>query len=283
MTERVKGSCLMKNIPFSVAMCVYGGDQPAFFQTAVNSILNQQLPPDEVVLVVDGPVPAELDAIISRYESMPVFHVIRLKENRGHGDARRMSLAHCKNDLVALMDADDIALPDRFAKQAAYFAQHPEVTVLGGQILEFINHTENVAGKRTVPQDDGEIKVYMKKRCPFNQMTVMFRKDAVEAAGGYIDWYCEEDYYLWLRLALAGAVFANLPDVLVQVRVGEDMYRRRGGRRYFASEAKLQKYMLKEKIISLPLYVSNVTKRFVVQVLLPNRLRGWVFRRFARE
>lgn len=273
----------MNDIAFSVAMCVYGGDTPSHFQTAVNSILNQELMPDEIVLVVDGPVPAELDAIIAQLEAMPVFHVIRLKENKGHGDARRLSLAHCKNDLVALMDADDIALPDRFVKQTAYFVKHPEVAILGGQILEFIHTTENVVGKRTVPTEDEKIKAYMKKRCPFNQMTVMFRKNAVEAAGGYIDWYCEEDYYLWLRMAMDKNVFANLPDVLVQVRVGEDMYRRRGGRRYFSSEAKLQKFMLKNKIISLPLFLTNVTKRFVVQVLLPNRLRGWVFQRFARE
>ena len=122
----------------------------------------------------------------------------------------------------------------------------------------------------------------MKKRCPFSQMSVMLKKSDVQAVGGYIDWYCEEDYYLWVRMAQAGMKFANIEDLLVNVRVGLDMYNRRGGLRYFKSEAKLQKYMLKNKIIGLPTYLVNVTKRLIVQVLLPNRVRGWVYRAFAR-
>ena len=105
----------------------------------------------------------------------------------------------------------------------------------------------------------------------------------MEAAGGYVDWYCDEDYYLWLRMALADMRFANVSDDLVNVRVGKEMYRRRGGMKYFKSEAKLQKWMLQRKIIGFGTYLINVTKRLIVQVLLPNRLRGWVFRKFARK
>ena len=116
-----------------------------------------------------------------------------------------------------------------------------------------------------------------------NQMTVMFKKKSIEAVGGYVDWYCEEDYYLWVRMAEAGMRFANISETLVNVRVGKEMYNRRGGWKYFKSEAKLQKYMLNKKIIGFGTYFSNVTKRFVVQVLMPNRLRGWVFKKFARK
>ena len=114
-------------------------------------------------------------------------------------------------------------------------------------------------------------------------VTVMFKKSSVDAVGGFIDWYCDEDYYLWIRMALAGMRFANVADTLVSVRVGEDMYKRRGGWKYFKSEAKLQKFMRKNKVISFSTYTVNVTKRLIVQVLLPNRLRGWVFKKFARE
>ena len=134
-----------------------------------------------------------------------------------------------------------------------------------------------------VPLTDGEIKAYLKKRCPFNQVTVMLRKQAVNGAGGYLDWYCDEDYYLWLRLFLAGGSFANVPETLVMVRVSEEMYARRGGWKYFQSEARLQKYMYRQRIITFPQYCVNVMKRFIVQLLLPNKLRGWVFRRLARE
>ena len=98
----------------------------------------------------------------------------------------------------------------------------------------------------------------MKSRCPMNQMTVMFKKEAVEQAGGYIDWYCEEDYYLWLRMAQCGFKFENFDEVLVCVRAGDEMYRRRGGCKYFISEAKLQVYIFKKKIISVWRLIYNV-------------------------
>lgn len=272
----------MITIPFSVAMCVYGGDNPRWFDIAVKSVINQTVKPDEIVLVVDGPVPEQLDIIIKKYEASPLFKIIRLKENEGHGNARRCSLSNVSNDIVALMDADDICLPDRFENQIEYFKNN-DVDIVGGDIAEFIGNEDNIVAYRTLPTSDEEIKQDMKKRCAFNQVTVMFKKEAYEKAGCFIDWYCEEDYYLWLRMMQTGARFANTGTVLVNVRVGEEMYRRRGGLKYFKSEAKLQSYMLKKKIISLPTYIINVAKRLVAQVLLPNRLRGWVFKKFARR
>lgn len=267
--------------PFSVSICVYGGDDPAWFAAAVNSVVNQTVAPDEIVIVVDGPVPSALDAVIGGYESDPLFKVIRLAENRGLGNARRVGLQHCTHEIVALMDSDDLSRPDRFEKQLA--ALEDGVAIVGGQITEFIDTPANVVGKRIVPTTDGEIKEYMKKRCPMNHVSVMFRKSAVERAGGYIDWHYDEDYYLWIRMHLAGMTFANVSDVLVDVRVGADMYRRRGGWRYFKSEAKLQGYMLQHRVIGLVRYLINVNQRLILQVLMPNRLRGWIFKRFARS
>lgn len=273
----------MEHQKFSVSMCVYGGDDPVWFKTAVDSILDQTARPDQVALVVDGPVPEELDKVIKEYEADPIFTVVRLAQNQGHGNARRASLAACTNELVALMDADDISVPDRFARQLALFEAQPELDIVGGIIHEFIDDVSNVVGVREVPCKDADIKACMKTRCPMNQMTVMFRKSSVEKAGGYVDWFCNEDYYLWLRMYLAGMNFANLPETLVNVRVGREMYQRRGGWRYFKSEAKLQKYMLSNRVIGFGTYAVNVAKRLVVQVLLPNRLRGWVFQKFARK
>lgn len=114
-------------------------------------------------------------------------------------------------------------------------------------------------------------------------MTVVMRKDQYLKADGYLDWHFNEDYYLWIRMAEAGCSFANLPDVLVNVRVGEEMYARRGGWKYFRSEEGLQRYMFRKGMISLPRYIYNTTGRFVVQVALPNKIRGWVFRKFFRQ
>ena len=272
-----------KDKKFSVAMCVYGGDNAEHFQTAVESVLNQTIVPNEIVLVVDGPVPEVLDNVIHKYEELDFFRVIRFAENQGHGNARRAGLLVCANELVALMDADDICMPSRFEKQLEKFLLDNALDIVGGNISEFVGSPENVIAKREVPANDTDIKEYMRERCPMNQMTVMFKKSSVQSVGGYLDWYCDEDYYLWIRMAMANKKFANIPEVLVNVRVGEEMYQRRGGLKYFKSEAKLQKYMLDKQMIGIPAYVLNVLKRLIVQVLLPNKIRGWVFQKFARS
>ncbi len=268
---------------FSVSMCVYGKDNPEWFEVAVESVLNQSVKPSEVVLVVDGPVPREIDAVIDKYESNCIFKIIRFHENQGHGNARREGLKACTNDIVAIMDADDISVYDRFEKQLLVFQSHPELDIVGGNITEFIGEGTNIVGRRVVPCHDTEIKNYLKKRCPMNLVTVMFRKASINKAGGFIDWYCEEDYYLWIRMALMDMNFANVPENLVNVRVGDDMYNRRGGRKYFKSEVKLQKYMLNHHVIGLGTYFMNVLKRLIVQMILPNKIRGWVFKKFARK
>ena len=222
------------NKQFSVSMCVYGGDNAKHFDVALNSVVNQTLPPTEIVLTVDGPVPDEIEQVISKYaaalaDSNTAFKTIRLEKNMGHGEARRVCFENCSFEYIALMDADDISVPQRFEKQISVFEKNPELTIVGGYITEFVSNSENPtdisreAGSRIVPEHDVEIKQYMQKRCPMNQVTVMFRKDDVASVGGYIDWYCEEDYYLWIRLALAGKQFANILENLVNVRVGEEI------------------------------------------------------------
>ena len=128
----------MNDQKFSVSMCVYGRDNPEWFNDAVESVLNQSARPSEVVLVVDGPVPKELDFIIKKYEENELFHIIRFAENQGHGNARRAGLAACSNELVAIMDADDISHSTRFERQLTEFSLHSDVDVVGGNITEFM-------------------------------------------------------------------------------------------------------------------------------------------------
>lgn len=269
---------------FSVCMSVYKNDKPADFLVAVRSIYNQTAAPNDIVLVVDGPVGEEQKKAITTLQGeIAVLNVIWLPTNQGHAIARQTALMAAKNELVAVMDADDISVPTRFEKQLEIFKRQPDVTVVGGLINEFIGEPTNVVGTRIVPKQDDAIKGYLKSRCPMNLVTVMMRKSHLQAVGGYIDWYCEEDYYLWIRLALAGYKFYNIQENLVDVRVGEEMYQRRGGWRYFKSEASLQHYMWKHRVIGLGRYLYNVAIRFAVQVAMPNSVRGWVFRTFARK
>ena len=279
---------------FSVLMLVYAGDRPDQFDAALRSITAQTLPPAEIVLVVDGPVPEGTDAVIRKYReelasSGTEFRIIRSEKNLGCGGAKRLGFGQCAYPLIAMMDADDLSVPDRFEKQMQFFRVHPDTAAAGGMITEFVSAEDPTdisrkAGIRTVPETEAEIKDYLKKRCPMNHVSVMVKKDEIEAVGGYMEgYYQNEDMYLWIRLAAAGGKFGNLPDNLVNVRVGEEMYQRRGGMKYFRSEAGLQKLMLQKKMISLPRYLVNVSERLVLQVLMPNRVRGWVFRKLARE
>ena len=272
----------MSNLKFSVCMAVYYKDNPLYFKKALDSVVNQTLLPNQIVLVVDGPIGVKLNEVISNFKVEKIkFDVIRLKINCGHAIARQVSIENAEYDLVAIMDSDDVAVYDRFEKQIKYIRDY-EVDVVGGQIMEFIGDEKNIVGFRKVPLEDYNVKMYLRKRCPFNQMTVMFNKPKVLSVGGYQDWFCNEDYYLWIRMFLAGCKFANLSDVLVNVRVGKDMYRRRGGLKYFKSEAKLQKYMLDNAVIGYGYYFYNVFVRFIVQVMMPNAIRGFIFQKLFR-
>lgn len=275
----------MGETKFSVAISVYKKDNPSFFDQALFSIIElQTVKPDEIVLVVDGPVGDGLNLVIDKYVSKyDPFKVIRLKENAGLGNALKLAVENTSYGIVARMDSDDISLPTRFQEQLTFFENHSRVDIVGGDITEFVDHEENIVAYRKVPKTDSEIKKYMKFRCPFNHVSVMFRKSAVMAAGSYQDLFWNEDYYLWIRMAENNAIMANTGTVLVNVRTGNDMYQRRGGRKYFESEKYLQRYMFRRKMIDRHTYLFNVIKRWIVQIALPNSLRGWVFRTFARQ
>lgn len=271
---------------FSVITSMYKNDNPEFVRVALDSMLiNQTVRPTEIVLVRDGLVPEVLDKLLNEYEARypEVFNIIRLNQNGGLGKALKLGVESAKYDIVARMDSDDICLPNRFELQLQYMETHPECDIIGGQMTEFIGEPSNIVGKRIVPESNEDIYNYMKGRCALNHVTVMFRKNSILKAGNYQDWFWNEDYYLWVRMMMNKCVLANLSDVLVNVRSGENQYARRGGMKYFKSEEGIQHLMLKNKLINQWEYSVNVAKRLIVQLLLPNWLRGWVFRTFARK
>lgn len=269
---------------FSVCMSVYKNDSPLFLEQAIDSVIKQSVPPNEVVLVVDGPIPDVLQQkVLDKQKEYPIIHPIFLPENKGLGNALKVAVENAQYDLIARMDSDDLSLPDRFEKQLSFMEANPDIDIVGGQMTEFIDSPDNIVGQRTVPLSHNDIYEYMKSRCGLNHVTVMFKKSSVISVGNYQDWFWNEDYYLWIRMMLNGCKFANLPDVLVNVRSGLDQYARRGGKKYFKSEAGIQRLMLDNKIISWPRYAYNVFGRWCIQVAMPNWLRGFVFRTLFRK
>lgn len=271
---------------FSICASVYKNDKPAHVRIALDSLLvHQSVKPAEIVLIQDGPVSDGVSSLLSEYETKypEVMHVIRLEKNGGLGNALKLSVENAKYDIIARMDSDDICLPNRFEKQLTYLKSHPECDIVGGQITEFIDLPDNIVGRREVPLSNEKIYDYMKSRCALNHMTVMFRKEAVLKVGNYQDWFWNEDYYLWVRMMMKGCKFANIPDVVVNVRSGADQYARRGGKKYFDSEIGIKKLMLENGLISHSEFIMNFILRFIIQLLLPNIIRGWVYRTFARR
>ena len=216
---------------YSVLMSVYYKENPEYLKIAIESMLNQTVKPDEFIIVEDGPLTEELNNVIDEYckAFKDLFTIIKLKENKGLGPALAEGVKASRNELIARMDSDDISLPTRCEKQLKIFEKNNELAVVGTNMTEFIDDEENIISKRIVPQYHNEIVKYMKKRCPLNHVTVMFKKSIILGVGNYIEWHYNEDYYLWLRLYLQNAIFHNIQEDLVNVRVGIEMYKRRGG------------------------------------------------------
>ena len=274
------------NQQFSIITSIYKNDKPEFVRIALDSMLvNQSVKPSEIVLVQDGPVSEGLSSHLFEYEmNYPtIMSVIRLKQNEGLGNALMLGVEAAKNEIVARMDSDDICIPNRFEIQLAYLKAHPEVDIIGGQMTEFVDTPDNIVGRRKVPLSNDEIYDYMKSRCALNHVTVMFRRSVVLKIGNYQDWFWNEDYYLWVRMMMARCKFANVTEVLVNVRSGANQYARRGGRKYYESEKGIKKLMLDNGLINRTEYFINVAQRYIIQILMPNRVRGWVYRTLARQ
>lgn len=268
---------------YSVLMSVYHKEKPEYLEQAIASIQAQTLPTDDFVLVCDGPLNDALDAVIAKkqQEMGKILNVVRLVKNGGLGNALNEGIKHCKNELVARMDSDDIAYQDRCEKQIAVFYTHPEVSICSGIVEEFTSTPDVVDAKRVPPEAHEEIVEFAKKRNPFNHPCVMYKRSAVEAVGSYQDFYLLEDYYLWLRMLMAGYQGYNIQEPLLHMRAGSDMYLRRAGWRYAKTQTRLFKFMKSQGFIGERQYIKSCIIRSG-SALAPNWLRKLMFEKVLR-
>ena len=247
---------------FSLLMSVWGGDDPGFLDAAFRSAVHDQTRrPDDVVLVQDGPVPPALAKVIGELmESSPVpTTLLALDANVGLGVALDQGMSACAHDIVARMDADDIALPHRFAVQVPLVEQG--IDLLGSSLLEFGDDPTDVVGRRVPPIDPETIVRYARFHQPFNHPTVVYRRSAVEAAGGYRHLALMEDYLLFAKMIGEGARVGNVAEPLVLYRVGAGAYARRGGVRLLKSEWRLQRRLLGMGFTNRVQFVRNMVVR----------------------
>ena len=264
---------------FSLLMSVYAGDRADYLEAAFRSVVHDQTrPPDDVVLVQDGPVPHPLDEMITGliHESPVRTSLIALDANVGLGLALDHGMAACAHDIVARMDADDIALPHRFAVQVPLVEDG--IDLLGSALLEFGTDPDDIVGRRVPPTDPDEIVRYARFHQPFNHPTVVYRRSVVQAAGGYRHLSLMEDYLLFARMIDDGATVGNVEEPLVLYRVGAGAYGRRGGVALLKSELALQRRLRVMGFTSRAQFIRNVIVRGGYR-LVPERLRTAAYRR----
>lgn len=269
---------------YSVLMSVYYKEHPDYLRQSMQSIYDQTVPTDNFVLVCDGSLTPELDAVITEMQKKfgSRLYVHRLARNGGLGNALNEGIKHCKNELVARMDSDDIAYPNRCEKQIAVFNTHSEVSICSGIVEEFTTDPNTVDTKRVPPETNAEIVEFAKKRNPFNHPCVMYKKSAVEAVGSYQDFYLLEDYYLWLRMLMEGYQGYNIQEPLLHMRAGSDMYLRRAGWKYAKAQARLFKFMKQQGFIGEGQYIKSCVIRSGSS-LAPNWLRKFMFEKVLRK
>ena len=268
---------------YSVLMSVYWKEDPDYLYQAMMSIYNQTISTNDFVLVCDGSLNEELNKVIADMQQKfgSVLNVVRLQQNSGLGNALNVGIKHCKNELIARMDSDDISCANRCERQLKIFSDCPEIAICSGIVEEFSKSTDIIDARRIPPESSDEIIEYAKKRNPFNHPCVMYKKQAVEMAGGYQDFYLLEDYYLWLRMLMQGIKGYNLQESLLYMRAGDRLYLRRSGWKYVKSQKKLFEYMLERDFISYSQYVKSIVIRSG-SALAPNWLRKNIFKLLLR-
>lgn len=236
-------------------MSVYKNDNPIYYKIALNSVTKYQtLKPTQVVVVFDGPVAEDVETVtksISEENKEIEFSVIKLQKNSGLANALNIGLKNCKYDFVARMDSDDIAISDRFEKQIAFIEEHPETDLLGGFISEFNDDPNHIVSVRSVGCTKKDIVQMAKKRTPFNHVTVLYKRDRVLSIGGYaVNFGKLEDYKLWVDMIAAEYNVANIKDILVNVRVGDEQVQRRSNPKEIQDWDNLQRYLIDACIIN---------------------------------
>ena len=243
-----------KKNKYSVLMSVYKKDSPEYLQIALKSIYEQQsIKPDEIVIVVDGPIPENLREVLDSFkkDKEKIVKIIQQEQNKGLGEALKKGTEYCTGDYIFRMDSDDISVFDRFEKQINYIEKHSNIDVLGGNIAEFQKSIDEENKRlRVCPMNHEDIVKMGKKRNPMNHVTVCIKKEALVNSGGYQSLLYLEDYYLWLRMIVNNCKLENLNETLVFVSVGNGFEGRRSTKKYIEGWKTLQNFMKKNKMIN---------------------------------
>ena len=232
----------------SVVLNIWGKDNENCLRRSLESIRRQNQRPDEVLIVIDGPINEDLHKIIQGYEmssSLPINR-IDLPIASGLWNARNVGILAAKHEFIAVHDADDVMHPDRLRIQLEQI-MNAEIDVLGSPVYEFDAISERVLGLRILAGND-QLTRKMLWQNVINHSSVMLRKSAVVGVGGYRNVHLAEDYDLWLRLMRAGMNLCTSDFVLQAFAVDSQLSKRRGGTKFIASEFALHRLVRSTKL-----------------------------------
>jgi len=202
-----------RHVSVTVLLTVFNGEK--FLKEAIESILGQSLQDFEFIIINDGSTDSS-EEIIKSFADKRIRYVYQ--KNQGLISSLNKGIKLAKSDIIARMDSDDIAHPDRLRTQLEFLRQHPD-HVLVGSNLQFINDLGQITLESPMLLNDPELRLEMLVRCPFGHPAVMYRKEAVLEAGMYDpDFKSAEDYDLWARIVKRGKV-ANYNSPLLQYRI----------------------------------------------------------------
>ena len=246
-------------LPITCILPVYIGVDTDEFTRAFRSIAHQTEQPEEILVVLDGPVQPGIEAFLDA-QAGPQLTVVRFEVNRGVAEAMDDALPLARNRWVARHDADDIMMPDRLEKQWPVVSSG-EYAAVGGAILEFEDTPDNVVRVRRLPSEPDEIAKYVTINSPLNNPTVILDKDAVLAVGGIRNVLFMEDYDLFARLIAAGYSLRSLDEVLTLQHAPESMFDRRTDSRLASAEKTMQHNLVELGLISRPRAMFNYAAR----------------------
>ena len=267
---------------FSVLMSLYDKERPENLCLALNSLCNQTLPPDQIVMVYDGPITKELEATVDKFiNQFKELKVVKLKVNKGLGKALSYGVLHCSHELIARMDTDDICYPNRFEKQINHLIDNANVSVLGCTLQEFEYKPNDLGIYRKLPTSYDQILRFAKYRNPLNHPIVVFRKSHILSVGSYKDMPLFEDYFLWIRLLQKGHTLTNLGDSLLHFRIGNDMIGRRHGISYLKKEFHFLRSIKNLGFITTKEYIFSILVKAPLRIL-PKIFLKFIYKNFLR-
>lgn len=270
--------------PYSALMSVYAKEQPSFLQMTLDSLLAQSVLPEEVLIVKDGPLTEDLNAVIDTFgeEHPDLLTVVAYPKNQGLGYALMRGVPECRNEIIARMDSDDYAFPTRMAEELTAM-QQDDLDMVGSQIVEFVEDPEHPVATSNLPVSSSDIAAYSKKRNPFRHPSMVFKKSKALEAGNYSgEFLYFEDWDLFNRMLAIGCKARNINHPLVAMRVSADFYGRRGGPSYLPHIWKFKTAQLKRGYFTFAEFLISTVPHVAV-CLVPNSVRSFIYTHLLRK